>query len=118
MATVSAVNFVALFVLLRRDVGRIDGRKMVGAAGGALLCAAALAAVSCGIWWALEDFADRGFVQLVVVVVVAVAAGGAVYLGLAKLLGLEELSVVRQVLRRRRGGRPGPGAGGAAPAPE
>lgn len=118
MATVSAVNFAALFVLLRRDVGRIDGRKMVGAAGGALLCAAALAAVSYGVWWALEDFADRGFVQLVVVVVAAVAAGGAVYLGLAKLLGLEELSVVRQVLRRRRGGRPGPGTGGAAPASE
>ncbi len=43
-----------------------------------------------------------GFAQLVVVVVAAVAAGGAVYLGLAKLLRLEELSVVRQVLRRRR----------------
>jgi hypothetical protein len=37
-------------------------------------------------------------------VIAAVAAGSAVYLGLAKLLKLEELSVVRQVLRRRRRG--------------
>ena len=42
----------------------------------------------------------------------AVAAGGAVYLGLARLLKLEELSVVRQVLRRR--GR----RGGAGPEPD
>ena len=102
MATVSAVNFVALFFLLRREVGRIDGRRMAKAAGGALLAAAALAAVSYGVWWALQDFAAGGFAQLVVVVVAAVAAGGAVYLGLARLLRLEELSVVRQVLRRRR----------------
>jgi hypothetical protein len=44
-------------------------------------------------------------------VVAAVTAGGAVYLGLAKLLKLEELSVVRQVFgRRRRGGAPPPAA--------
>jgi putative peptidoglycan lipid II flippase len=111
MATVSAVNFFALFVLLRRDVGRIGGRGMARAAGGALLCAAALAAVSYGVWWALQDFADGGFGPLVVAVVAAVTAGGAVYLGLAKLLKLEELSVVRQVFRRRRrGGAPPPAA--------
>ena len=114
MAAVSAVNFFALFFLLRREVGRIDGRRMAAAAGGALLCAAALAAVSYGVWWALQDFADGGFAQLVIAVVVAVAAGGGVYLGLARLLKLEELSVVRQVLRRRRGGRRGTGEPPAA----
>jgi putative peptidoglycan lipid II flippase len=102
MATVSAVNFFALFVLLRRRVGRIDGRKMAGAAGGALLCAGALAAVSYGVWWALRDYAAAGFWPLLASVVAAVLAGGAVYLALARLLKLEELSVVRQLLRRRR----------------
>jgi putative peptidoglycan lipid II flippase len=112
MATVSAVNFVALFFLLRREVGRIDGRRMAAAGGGALLCAAALAAVSYGVWWTLQDLAAGGFVQLVAVVVAAVGAGGAVYLALAKLLKLEELAVVRQVFRRRRRG------GADAPPPE
>ena len=59
MATVSAVNFFALFFLLRRDVGRIDGRRMAEAAGGALLCAAALAAVSYGVWRALRGLRRR-----------------------------------------------------------
>ena len=104
MATVSAVNFFALFFLLRRDVGRIGGRGMARAAGGALVCAGALALVSYGVWWALEGVAERGFWGLLAALVAAVVAGGAVYLGLARLLRLEELSVVRQVLRRRRRG--------------
>jgi len=103
MATVSAVNFVALFVLLRRRVGLIDGRRMAGAAGGALLCAGALAAVSYGVWRALQDYAAGGFWPLLVSVLAAVCAGAAAYLGLAKLLRLEELAVVRQLLRRTPG---------------
>jgi hypothetical protein len=75
---------------------------MAGAAGGALLCAGALAAVSYGVWWALRDYAAAGFWPLLASVVAAVLAGGAVYLALARLLKLEELSVVRQLLRRRR----------------
>jgi len=101
MATVSAVNFVALFVLLRRDVGRIGGRGMAVAAAGPLACAAALALVSSSVWWALSGLSERGFWGLLAAVLAAVAAA-AVCLGLAKLLRLEELSVVRQVLRRRR----------------
>jgi putative peptidoglycan lipid II flippase len=102
MAAVSAVNFFALFVLLRRRVGRIDGRKMAGAAGGALICAGALAAVSWGVWRALAGFADGGFLPLLAAVLAAVGAGAAVYVGLAKVLKLEELTTVWRVLRRRR----------------
>jgi len=101
MATVSAVNFFALFLLLRREVGRVDGRRMARAAGGALLCAAALGAVSYAVWSSMEGLADEGFGGLLAAVAASVAAGGAVYLALARLLRLEELSVVRQVLRRR-----------------
>ena len=75
---------------------------MALSAGGAVLCALALAAVSGGLWFALRGFADRGFLALLATVLVAVGAGAAVYLGLAKLLKLEELAVVRQLLRRRR----------------
>jgi putative peptidoglycan lipid II flippase len=101
MATVSAVNFFALFFLLRREVGRIDGRRMAAAAGGAMLSAAALAAVSYGVWWALQDFAAGGFVPLFVAVSAAVGTGALVYVGAAKALRLEELSVVWRSLRRR-----------------
>jgi putative peptidoglycan lipid II flippase len=102
MATVSTLNFFALFVLLRRRVGRIDGRRMAGAAGGALICAGALAAVSWGVWHLLDGFADGGFLRLLAAVLAAVAAGAAVYVGLAKVLKLEELTAVWHILRRRR----------------
>jgi len=108
MATVSAVNFAALFALLRRDVGRIGGRAITAAAAGALGCAAALALTSYGTWRALHGLAGRGFWGLLATVTAVVLAGAAVYLGLAKLLGLEELAVVRQVLRRRGRSAGGP----------
>ncbi len=60
--------------------------------------------MSAGLWFALRGFADGGFLRLLIAVVVAVGAGGLVYLGLAKLLKLEELSIVRQLVRRRGGG--------------
>ncbi len=101
MATVSAVNFAVLFVLLRRALGRIGGRAISAAAAGALVCAAALALVSYAVWWALRAVAGSGFWGLLAAVTAAVLAGAAVYFGLARMLGLEELGVLRQVLRRR-----------------
>ena len=101
MGFVSAVNFFALFVLLRRRVGRIDGRRIAGAAGAALLCAGALAAVSWGVWRLLAGFADGGFLPLLTAVLAAVGAGAAVYIGLAKAFKLEELTTVWRILRRR-----------------
>ena len=99
---VSAFNLIVLVWLLRRLIGRIDGRRIALAAGGAVVCAVALGAVSAGLWFALRGFAAAGFVPLLIAVLVAVGAGGAVYLGLARLLKLDELSIVRQLARRRR----------------
>jgi putative peptidoglycan lipid II flippase len=107
---VSVFNLIVLVWLLRRLIGRVDGRRIARAAAGAVACALALTAVSAGLWFALRGFADGGFLRLLIAVVVAVGAGGLVYLGLAKLLKLEELSIVRQLVRRRGGGA------GAAPA--
>ncbi|MEI6726098.1 MAG: hypothetical protein WCN81_07745, partial [Actinomycetes bacterium] len=59
------------------------------------------AAVSGGVWLALRGFAGGGFLRLLVSVLAAVAAGGLVYLGLAKLLKLEELNLMWRLLRRR-----------------
>ena len=104
---VSAFNMVLLVWLLRRHIGTIGGRSIVRAAGLAVVCAAALAVVSGGLWLGLRGFADGGFLRLVLAVLVAVGAGGLVYVGLARALHLEELAVVRRLLRRR----------GAAPSP-
>jgi putative peptidoglycan lipid II flippase len=107
---VSVFNMVLLVWLLRRQIGLIGGRGMARAAGLALLCALALAAVSGGAWYALRGFADGGFLRLLVSVLVAVTAGGLVYLGLAKLLKLEELNMVWRLLRRRSAAPAAPAA--------
>ena len=99
---VSAFNLIVLVWLLRRLIGRIDGRRIALAAGGAVVCAVALGAVSAGLWFALRGFAAAGFVPLLIAVLAAVGAGSAAYLGLARLLKLDELSIVRQLARRRR----------------
>ena len=99
---VSIFNLVLLVWLLRRQVGRIDGRRIAAAAGAALLCGGALAAVSAGVWYALRGFATGGFLPLLAAVLAAVGAGAAVYIGLAKALKLEELTTVWRILRRRR----------------
>jgi putative peptidoglycan lipid II flippase len=100
---VSIFNLVVLMWLLRRVIGTIDGRRIARAAGGAAVGAVALAAVSGGLWFALHGFAARGFLPLLVSVLVSVGAGGLVYLRFAKVLRLEELAAVRQLWRRRRG---------------
>jgi len=108
---VSAFNLILLVWLLRRLIGRIDGRRIAKAAGGAFVGAAALAVFSGGLWFALHGFAARGFVPLLLSVFVSVGAGGLAYLRVSKVLGLEELATVRRLWRRQeRGG----GAGAAA----
>lgn len=102
MALVSVVNFFALLYLLRGQMGRVDGRAIASSAGRALLGAVALGAVSYGVWTALDGLGGGGFWGQLAAALVAVAAGAAVYVGLARLLGLEELTLVWRALRRRR----------------
>lgn len=101
MALVSVVNFGALVLLLRRELGRVDGRSIASSAGRALLAAAALAAVSYAVWHALGSLADGGFWGLLTAVLLAVGAGALVYVALARLLRLEELTLVWRALRRK-----------------
>ena len=102
MGIVSVVNFAALFVLLRRQLGGLDGRHILRTAVRAFVCATALAAVSGLVWRLLEDFAAGGFLPLLAAVLAAVVAGAAVYLALARVFKLDELTDVWRALRRRR----------------
>jgi putative peptidoglycan lipid II flippase len=107
---VSVFNLILLVWLLRRLIGRIDGRRIARAAGGAVLGAAGLAALSGGLWFALHGFAARGFLPLFVSVSVSVFAGALAYLRISKVLKLEELAAVRRVWSRRRPVEPPPAA--------
>jgi peptidoglycan biosynthesis protein MviN/MurJ (putative lipid II flippase) len=103
-AIVSTFNFFALAWLMRRQIGSIDGRRIAGHTVRMLVCTAALLVVSVGLWRGLAGFADRGFLQLVIVAGGSLALGGLSYLGVARLLRLEELAVVSSLLHRGRRG--------------
>jgi len=108
---VSAFNFAALIVLMRRQLHFVEGRRILVSLGKVLVCSGALALVSYVVWHLLRGFADHSLVALIVAVAAAFGAGGAVYLGSARLLHVEELSVLRHLSRRGRRLSPPPEAG-------
>jgi putative peptidoglycan lipid II flippase len=118
-SAVSAFNFFALLWLMRRQVERVDGRRMARSAAGAVVCALALGMVSWSAWRLLDGFAAAGFAQRLVALAVAMALGAAVYVGLSRALRLPELGLVWQAVRRRGGAGPGgPAAGGSDDTPD
>ena len=108
---------VVLVWLLRRQIGLIDGRRIATSAGGAVLAALRRSPPSpAALWFALHWFAALGFVPLLLSVVVAVFAGGLVYLRIsqgpqARGAGLGAPAVEPQAPARRARGRGGRGAG-------
>jgi putative peptidoglycan lipid II flippase len=102
---VATFNFIALVYLMRREVHEMGGHAIYMAIAKMAVCAAALGAVSWLIWWGLRGHA-QSLVSEFLVVGFMVLAGGATYLAAARLLHLEELDLLRTLLRRRRGGPP------------
>jgi putative peptidoglycan lipid II flippase len=92
---------LVLVVLLRRRLGRLEIRETVRAVALVTLASLVLAGVSYGVWWAIDDVLGEEFFAQVVAVGVALAAGGAAYLGACWLLRVREL---RALLALRRGG--------------
>lgn len=95
---VAAVNLVTLLVLLRRRLGRIEGRALISTAGRVTLAAAASAVVMAVVSRAA---APEAAVQLLA----GGAAGAAVYLLAARVLRVDELRVAWGMVWRRRRAR-------------
>src|SRR5215210_1179124 len=102
-----AIAYTVLAILslaaMRRETGRLDGRRLLGSllkvsvSGAAMYAVARVGTLLLGIG---SDFATR--------LLVLIAVGGvslAVYLGVAFLLGTEELKSVATLLRRRSAGK-------------
>jgi putative peptidoglycan lipid II flippase len=102
-ACASMVNFVALFLLLRRRLGRLEGARIARS----LLRAVAAAALMGFAGWILlrgTVWQTGGHTALKAGLFAGVAAlCGGVYLGASRLLGSEELGAVLALARRRAG---------------
>ena len=77
------------------------GRTLSAQRGSSPLASLVLVGVSYGVWWALDDVLGDEFFDQLVAVGVALAAGGAVYLGACWLLRVRELRALLALRRAR-----------------
>jgi putative peptidoglycan lipid II flippase len=94
-AFVNIAGTVALVVLLRRELGGIDGRDTISAALRILFASALAAAVAFGLWKPLDEALGHTFIAQLVSLCIGFAAGGALYLGACRLLRVRELDQLR-----------------------
>jgi putative peptidoglycan lipid II flippase len=99
IGTTAAV--VAQAYILRREFGGLELRRFFSASFRITIAAAALAAVGYGVWDVLDHALGRGLGAQIVSLGSGLAAGGLVYLGLAKLFRIAELEQIMRLLRRR-----------------
>lgn len=99
---VSTFNFLGLMVLLRRQIGGIDGWRVTRSVLGSLLALLPLAVAGHTAWRLLDGWLGRSTPAQLVSVSAGYAAGFAAYLLATRVLHMEELGQVLSVVRRRR----------------
>jgi putative peptidoglycan lipid II flippase len=99
-AIATAVTVLAQCAILRRLLGGLELGRLADAGLRIALASAALAAVSFGIWDLLDDALGRGLGGQVVSLGTALGLGGLAYLGVARMLRIEELDQVVRLVRR------------------
>jgi putative peptidoglycan lipid II flippase len=98
---VNIAGSVALVIMLRRRLGRLELTATLRSVAKIVLASALLGGVAFGIWWPLDHELGHRFVAQVVSLGLALAGGAGVYLLTCRLLDVRELRALR-VLRRRR----------------
>jgi putative peptidoglycan lipid II flippase len=93
---------VALVVLLRRRLGRLEIADTVRSGLRILVASIVYGAVAFGVWWLLDEALGRAFPAQVVSVLGALALGGVAYLFSARLLGVRELDALLSLRSRAR----------------
>jgi putative peptidoglycan lipid II flippase len=99
IGTTAAV--IAQAVILRREFGGLELRRLFSTATKITIAAAALAGVGWVVWDVLDQILGRGLLGQIASLGTGLAAGGLVYLALAKLLQIAELEQMTRLLRRR-----------------
>jgi putative peptidoglycan lipid II flippase len=104
------VGSALLLYFLSRRIGGLGGSRIMAAVGRMLVAGLVMFVTTVLVGQAFEAAMDPGFLRDLVTVVVGVAVGAGTYLLAARLLRVEELALLMDVLRRRgargvRGGR-------------
>jgi putative peptidoglycan lipid II flippase len=96
------VGSALLLYYLSKRIGGLDGARIVRAVGRMLVAGAVMCAATVLVGRAVALALDPGFLRDLVTVAAGVAAGIVTYLAAARLLRVEELSLLLEVVRRRR----------------
>jgi putative peptidoglycan lipid II flippase len=99
---VATTNFVVLYVLMYRQLGGLETRRMAVLLGKAAIAGVALAAVcAASTHWLLSDWATQTLVRKTAALFATITAGGLVFLGVGAALRIEELDEVIGAVKRR-----------------
>jgi putative peptidoglycan lipid II flippase len=104
VASTAATTLIVVAIQVRilgRELGGLEMPRFAAATIRMGIAAAALAAVSWGIWDALDQALGRSVSGQLVSLTVALAAGLAIYVAVARALRLAELDQILRLLRRR-----------------
>jgi putative peptidoglycan lipid II flippase len=97
---VNIAGTAALLLVIRRRLGRIDGRALATSYARISLAAAGAAGAAFAIWYGLDELLGRSLGAQVVSVGLGIAVGAAAYLGLAALIRVRELRTLLSMRRR------------------
>lgn len=98
----SFMSFVALLVLLAREIDGIDFRAIGDGFVRAVVASAFLAGWAYGLWHALDDALGRSLIAQLVSVGAAMAMGTLAYLAACRGLNMRELAVLGQLRSKLR----------------
>jgi len=102
-AIATAASVVAQGVILRRLLSGLELGRLLSASVRITAAAAGLAAIGWIVWDVLDELLGRGLAGQIISLSVALGAGLAVYLSIAKLLRVAELEQMSRLLPGRRG---------------
>jgi putative peptidoglycan lipid II flippase len=101
-AVVNVAGTAVLLVLLRRRLGRIEGRETADSLVRIVAASVLLAGVSFGIWYGIDRGVGRSFGGQLLSVSVALIVGTAVYLAACRALRVRELDALLALRARFR----------------
>jgi putative peptidoglycan lipid II flippase len=99
---VATINFLLLYVLMRRYIRRLETRQLLIALGKMCIAGSLLALVcwAANYWW-LRAWADLRFLQKLGALLAAIACGATVFFAAAFFLRVSEVQDIIDLFRRR-----------------
>lgn len=103
-SSVALVNFFALALMMRKRIGRIDGRAIFSAFT-RIAAASAVMSVVCyfSYHFLLDQFGINGFIYKIIEAFVPIVLGGIVFVLMAKILRINEINKLYNSFARKLG---------------